>query len=388
MQVRAPAVTHDMANAGGDGGGDGNDDPEEIKKMIDKMTSVAKNKSISGEKFQDWVNMFKSKKEFQSLTEEQKTFFTRLQENRNEASILSRDIAEWRPTSSQTQNANQRKAAAEAARKAARVAADHNYQECVRNIDLDEKTEELRELENIMQLKRKHFETEQKCFEEKKRKLAGWCENEREAERRLANQKRDKDLAYWQEVIRAQDAKCAADAKLAKDAEKQKDGTNNPKAAEEPTIPPQFLPFKGNNTLPPAAAWIPPTKAPPVFPWKSSSPGSPPEKAQTAKPPALVSPSVFPEHMQPAHTPAVPEHDNSWTDAHDKWVWPHACRGNSWQGSEALHKGNSSSWQGYPVLWWNSGYTDRKGCPPHEDIRMKIANGTRTGRSHFLIEIY
>ena len=94
MQVHSAGKFGDSVAANGsDGGGDGGGgDPEEMRKMIEAMLRISKDKSLSPQQFQNLANWIKNSKAFPCLRAEQKEFFWKLEKNRIEANMMSQDI--------------------------------------------------------------------------------------------------------------------------------------------------------------------------------------------------------------------------------------------------------------------------------------------------------
>ena len=79
MQVHSVKDGDSVAANGSDGGGDGGGgDPEEIRKMIETMSRISKNKSLPSQQFQNLANWIKNSKAFPCLSAEQKEFFWKL----------------------------------------------------------------------------------------------------------------------------------------------------------------------------------------------------------------------------------------------------------------------------------------------------------------------
>ena len=449
MQVHSAGKFGDSVAANGsDGGGDGGGgDPEEIRKMIETMSMITKNKSLPFQQFQNLANWIKNTKAFPCLRAEQKEFFWKLEKNRIEANMMTQDIPEWQQA--QMQNVSclassseqaDMQAAADAAQEmmdADMAAAAERYAKSMRDIKLNMQQKAMQNIDDDIETKRKQHEGEVIFLQAKRQKLESDFASESEIKKRKEKEEHDKAMTKLRE---RREAREQAEAKAAEDAKRKKDEANNTKAAEDArqkdnadyfgpngklartldALYKCWMEAKRKNAALPAdhpdkaaAEWAESQarsakdsfqgiKPPPEIPSKGPPPQPPLHKAKPLqkvwppKPPAFPSPgmpqmppAVPPPGMPPMFdppAPQVPEHD-SWGDEPKFWRQPY-------QGSEPHKACNSPSWGGVGDAQpqdnqsWGVGWPKEKGIPSSRDPRMQILDWTNTGRSDFLIEIY
>ena len=447
MQVHSGKFGDSMAANGSDGGGDGGgDDPNEVRKMIETMMRISKNKSLPAEQFQNLANWIKNSKAFPCLSPQQQEFFWALEKNRIDANMMTQDIPEWQQA--QMQNVSclassseqaDMQAAADAAQEmmdADMAAATERYAKSMRDIKLNMQQKAMQNIDDDIETKRKQHEGEVIFLQAKRQKLESDFASESEIKKRKEKEEHDKAMTKLRECREAREQ---AEAKAAEDAKRKKDEANNTKAAEDArqkdnadyfgpngklartldALYKCWMEAKRKNAALPAdhpdkaaAEWAESQarsakdsfqgiKPPP----ETSSKGPPPQPPlhmakplQTAllpKPPAFpppgmpqMPPAFPPPGMPPMFdppAPQVPEHD-SWGDEPKFWRQPY-------QGSEPHKACNSPSWGGVGdaqpqdnQTWL--GWPKEKGLPSSRDPRMQILDWTKTGRSDFLIEIY
>jgi hypothetical protein len=438
LQVHSAGKFGDSVAANGsDGGGDGGGgDPEEMRKMIEAMLRISKDKSLSPQQFQNLANWIKNSKAFPCLRAEQKEFFWKLEKNRQEANMMTHDIPEWQQApmqnvsclASSSEQADMQ-AAADAAQEmmdADMAAATERYAKSMRDIKLNMQQKAMQNIDDDIETKRKQHEGEVIFLQAKRQKLESDFASESEIKKRKEKEEHDKAMTKLRECREAREQ---AEAKAAEDAKRKKDGANNTKAAEDARQKDNADYFGPNGTLArkldalykcwmeakrknvallaehpdkAAAEWAQSQARsaldsfqgivpPPEIPSKGPPPQPPLHMAkplQTAwlpKPPAFLPPGMPPMFEPPA--PLVPEHDN-WDNEPKFWRQPY-------QGSEPHKACNSPSWGGFvgddtpkDNQTWISGWPKEKGIPSSRDPRMQILDWANTGRSDFLIEIY
>jgi len=411
---------------GSDGGGDGGGgDPEEIRKMIETMLRISKDKSLPPQEFQNLANWIKNSKTFPCLSAQQKEFFWKLEKNRIEANMMTQPIPEWqqadRPTQMQNVSclaSNSEQADMQAAADAAKemmdaevVAAAERYAKSMRDIRLNMQQKAMQNIDDDIETKRKQHEGELIIMQAKRQKLESDFASDSETKKRKEKEEYDKAMTKIREC---REAKEHAEAKAAEDAKRKTEMIAKAKAAEAADAGRSldekykwWTETKMKNVALPAgrpdkaaAVWaesqaksaldvnsrhnVPPPEIPHKGPPPQPRPhkAAPPLKAGPPKLPAYPPPGMPPVFEPPA--PPVPEHDN-WDEP--KW-WRHP-----FQGSEPHNACNSPSWGGFvgddtPMENQTSGWPRQKGLPYYKDPRMQIADWTNTGRSDFLIEIY
>ena len=449
MQVHSGKFGDSMAANGSDGGGDGGgDDPNEIRKMIDTMMRISRNKSMPAQQFQNLANWIKNSKSFPCLSAQQQDFFWALQKNRIDANMMTQDIPEWQQA--QMQNVSclassseqaDMQAAADAAQEmmdADVAAAAERYAKSMRDIRLNMQQKAMQNIDDEIATKQKQTEGEVIFLQAKRQKLESDFASESEIKKRKEKEEHDKAMTKLRECREAKEAKAAEDAKAkaAEDAKRKKDEATNTMAAEEARQKDNADYFGPNGKLArtldalykcwndakrnnsalladhpdkAAAVWAESQarsaldsfqgiKPPPEITSWVTSKGPPPQPPlhmakplQTAllpKPPAFLPPGMPPMFEPPA--PPVPEHDN-WDEP--KW-WLHQW--GEFQGSQPHNACNSPVGDDTKTNVWalldnqTSGWPKQgqKCLTSHKDPRMQILDWTNTGRSDFLIEIY
>ena len=235
MQVHSAGKFGDSVAANGsDGGGDGGGgDPEEIRKMIETMLRISKDKSLPSQQFQNLANWIKNSKAFPCLSPQQKEFFWKLEKNRIEANMMTQDIPEWQQA--QMQNVSclassseqaDMQAAADAAQEmmdADMAAATERYAKSMRDIKLNMQQKAMQNIDDDIETKRKHHEGEVIFLQAKRQKLESEFVSESEIKKRKEKEEHDKAMTKLRE---RREAREQAEAKAAEDAKRKKDEAN------------------------------------------------------------------------------------------------------------------------------------------------------------------
>jgi hypothetical protein len=449
LQVHSGKFGDSMAANGSDGGGDGGgDDPNEIRKMIDTMMRISKNKSMPAQQFQNLANWIKNSKSFPCLSAQQQDFFWALQKNRIDANMMTQDIPEWQQA--QMQNVSclassseqaDMQAAADAAQEmmdADVAAAAERYAKSMRDIKLNMQQKAMQNIDDEIATKQKQTEGEVIFLQAKRQKLESDFASESEIKKRKEKEEHDKAMTKLRECREAKEAKAAEDAKAkaAEDAKRKKDEATNTMAAEEArqkdnadyfgpngklartldALYKCWMEAKRNNSAlladhpdkaaavwaesqarsaldsfqgikppPEITSWVTSKGPPPQPPLHKACPKPPAQHPWLPKQPAFPPPGMTPMFEPPP--PPVPEHDN-WGHEPKFWRQPY-------QGSEP-HKACNPPWGSWGGVGDDTpkdnqtwlGWSKEKGIPASRDTRMQIPDWTNTNRSDFLIELY